>query len=1777
MTRETGSIRTSILLLALFLTSLAAAAVQPPAAPLQTVAEPEASSGGARHLYTFADGSSEAIALYQTGTPARNVVVAMPKGAEVTGAELTISGASATGWNSVTDAVRADWAGGTPTGADARGDDLTLAMADPEDWFEPHDLDGEATSASAWYDNASYAIRQPHTTNVSESRFSSQRSLASGTTATYNAAVFRYRDMLFASTWDTQQLRNTVKVLFPSNASQMTTGPNNQPLKPVLDIGNCVVPSLPSTWQAYGWRDWAVTDDERVFGLLSSYRGSNDDSYHRVIEWDIRHPLAWRCISSYDVSTGGYGDYTGIAYDRTRDSVWVNHGVRKTLVQYEFDGQGGFDRGDEFYTYFMSSGQVRGLSVHGNLFWFRTYQSWNSDLLECYAVTGDPGSTLTKQQGVATISANGYGLQYDGQRLNTLDHYSWSGGQRYREFGSGLPYLITAQPGTSIWVSEALEVDDPVVAANMETAWSTTATGDRVEYWISADNGTHWVSVTNNETVHFSHPGTQLKWKVQLVGTTAVSWWVDIEYASAYQTAGQWQSPTLPTGTQVGQMRAQWVSSTPSGTSIGIMVSNDDGQSWVWAENNIEVDWGTNVGNKLVYNVVLNSTDDGVTPVLDSLTLHYEEGYPSSVRIDIGDDGSSEYVGTGGLQDPVVVSGQALVDALNSHIPANGEGTVNITFAIKAGSPGRVRVSDLDITYRFRTRVLDASLDGGMLVPDGTDRVLVTRIAIGDDATMLTQVDVQLQHSHGADPVLRWTAGDTCSTDSDPDGIVSFDAGNCSTVTDANDVVSLRMPIQANWGWDDEVNAETNITVRDDLGLVVDGYTTEGLDLRVENDIQLLDLKAVDESGRELLPYDWMRGGTNVTFSGTIAFEGTTFSPEAGQFDLQLVGQNLTQDGEPIDSEILFLTEANPSHGSYYMTLQTPLQSSQGGMLFQIRAVQLQNGSTYINPGFNAMRIVLDGNSPLVIGATPDDGVEMHAGSQSIAIVVEDAVDPPTQITLHYWVEAQDDLNYNRLPDADEYRSSVLRSPEMLPGGINIFNGIIDDSQNSHGEVVSFYVSGEDQQNNALARGGDAVCPGMPVTCGDQGTADPDWNKDLSTYTIREEFAPVVEADNSSLLGHDDEAPLHPGTEYVARLLIGDGNGWSDIRSVHLSLIGDLEDERASIWANFSRPETGHEMHLESGSTAVAVSNLYSTSATEPLNESVLYLDIRFQLTWLFPEEFDTDGEVTFVPVVEVTDWPCDVDSDIPCHEDRGGLGYDEWSLDNDLRFDMVPGHFTATDLATGRNLYRPGDDPELIAAGQVVRVAGRILFSEDATPAPEGAFDIVIGDLERSWSAAPREGGDFTLDILVPNVRSGGLDMYARLENLPGLADDTTPQRPRIQLIVDGGPPEIRSIGPDGDIRFDQVDALPVSMHVADEHGFDSDRPAEVHWRIRAGTSEISRGNQPFEYGAPVGADWGWEGIVDLTDDGSIELLPGYIVDVWVTGSDSAGNPYLAENNSENNPLVQWRLIRVGPEVDLRGPNTNISWADPSPVGGETAILRVNGRNPSVHSGDVTFFLLEEVGSEDWVEVHGVSSLLQIDGESGWLTEIEFETEPVESREVRRYQLVARDGHVDIDWVTIEPLDVRPHTARDGEALNQQIEDSTGLFVLYIIAVASLCFGVAMLVLYRREKLAEPEVDHDQADLVDSASAQVAPPPGFEDMPPPAAAPMPSPATEAAPVPEPAPAPAPTPAPAPAPAAAATPPGPQVPAQTGYSDADLLAGGWSQEQIDYARKTGQI
>ena len=83
----------------------------------------------ARHTYEFSDGTTEYIALYQGGNADAGAKIALPKGAQVTDVQMTLSGASATGWSSIPTTTRDHWVAGEASNTDNQSADLTLAMA----------------------------------------------------------------------------------------------------------------------------------------------------------------------------------------------------------------------------------------------------------------------------------------------------------------------------------------------------------------------------------------------------------------------------------------------------------------------------------------------------------------------------------------------------------------------------------------------------------------------------------------------------------------------------------------------------------------------------------------------------------------------------------------------------------------------------------------------------------------------------------------------------------------------------------------------------------------------------------------------------------------------------------------------------------------------------------------------------------------------------------------------------------------------------------------------------------------------------------------------------------------------------------------------------------------------------------------------------------------------------------------------------------------------------------------------------------------------------------------------------------------------------------------------------------------------------------------------------------------------------------------------------------------------------------------------------------------
>jgi hypothetical protein len=503
------------------------------------------------------------------------------------------------------------------------------------------------------------------------------------------------------------------------------------------------------------------------------------------------------------------------------------------------------------------------------------------------------------------------------------------------------------------------------------------------------------------------------------------------------------------------------------------------------------------------------------------------------------------------------------------------------------------------------------------------------------------------------------------------------------------------------------------------------------------------------------------------------------------------------------------------------------------------------------------------------------------------------------------------------------------------------------------------------------------------------------------------------------------------------------------------------------------------------------VSNLYSSVSLEENSETVIIIQARFQLTWMFPETYDTDGESHFLPRVKVTDMPCNDNEVTPCFEVEEGLGDDWWSLDNDFRFDTQQGKIRAIELRNSENHYNEENFETIIGAGQALRVSGRVLFSEDETPAPAGAFDVAFGDFENNWRTSTRDDGEFSLDLLVPAVRSGRLDLRLSMDDLPGLALDETAFSPRVRLAVDNTRPSIDSITLNGveggsPLSIGDANMLEVILITNDENGFDVGEAAVLHYRVKAGEAEISRGSVLLPDITPFGQQFFWSGSLDLTDSGATTLLPSYTVDVWVSGSDEAGNPYDTTTNAMNDPFASWPMALLGPRVDLQDESTSLQWDVPSPYVGDTAKMLISTKNLG-GNGNVVFALQELVDGGFWSTVS--TAEVEATSDLTLTAALPVVADAVAGSSIDYRVIVLLDG-VEMDRHTVDSLLIKEETVRDGAALSQQLSTDVFSVTLFIIALGSVSFGMYAMVLRRR--MLAPESEEEMADQTDVVAEEM-------------------------------------------------------------------------------------
>jgi hypothetical protein len=300
-----------------------------------------------------------------------------------------------------------------------------------------------------------------------------------------------------------------------------------------------------------------------------------------------------------------------------------------------------------------------------------------------------------------------------------------------------------------------------------------------------------------------------------------------------------------------------------------------------------------------------------------------------------------------------------------------------------------------------------------------------------------------------------------------------------------------------------------------------------------------------------------------------------------------------------------------------------------------------------------------------------------------------------------------------------------------------------------------------------------------------------------------------------------------------------------------------------------------------------------------------------------------------------------------------------------------------------------------------------------------------------------------------------------------------------------------LAGIAPGEVIPISLAGNLQVMLETRDDQGFTIENPAVLHYLVRAGEAEISRGSSPLPETTPFEDQFFWTGYIDLTDGGATMLLPSYTIDVWVTGSDASGNPYNSEGNNLLQPLASWPLALTGPDISLRSADTFWSWSNPTPVPNEAVSLSLEARNVGA-SGSVTFVLQKLISGDDW----GTSSSVTVDVSSGKKIQIQLETTADGNvGDTLEYRILLLDSGVEKERISIAPLLIKDEVDRDGTALANQVADSQLSVLMYLIALCAMSYAVWTMVQIRKIKRGEEIDESDQtAEVIDTMEGKSLP-----------------------------------------------------------------------------------
>jgi len=658
-----------------------------------------------------------------------------------------------------------------------------------------------------------------------------------------------------------------------------------------------------------------------------------------------------------------------------------------------------------------------------------------------------------------------------------------------------------------------------------------------------------------------------------------------------------------------------------------------------------------------------------------------------------------------------------LVSELNQHLSnmtADATGNVSININVSSGSGGVVELSGLNVQLGDRSPSIGIiTLPSETMVPDGESFVVGMQATSYQGLANLSWVALTPQLQDVANrPVLLHSMINGSSWVNDPGGMVTNLSGQWQPLN--ADTGQMEWNVGVDWDWLPEQGV-----VWQAQAMTIDGLHSERLSSQTTDherrmeivSYQIWDETSPSEGGPEILTDEWVAGGDLLLVSGAVRFLNESSHPQPGDLLIEL--ENVSGNGT-VDQ-----------NGDFSIETHAPSVNQYGG--FTISAA-ITGPFDATAQDFATLTFNVDATTPGMLLHTPSGERILPEAQQLFNVTITDGSESmglaEETLMLRWWVEARHD-DGDGIPEIEEYGSRPL----IRYQDTDFFHATFDDSDNSHGQLVSLFVEGEDRAGNTLASG-----PGL--------------DSDIIHYISLVPSPSILQNATLELPGDGDA--LVPTYSAWLNLTLYDINGVDDLERVTVN----LGQERMLTWNQDGDLYSNYPELLADGFTLFA-------------DDELIYLNISFSTTSYF-EPIVSFSQSINLQVVDSSG------------EQSLSTGL-EWSFDADIRLDDF-----SISLADDSN--RTLEDDSYVALGSRLLIAGRVRYvAADLAPAPDSYLISLEVPLDLPLQVQADEEGRFNgmMDVL-------GSGLYRVTLEVDGGPGNVNPAPLPLRLQVDDEAPSL-------------------------------------------------------------------------------------------------------------------------------------------------------------------------------------------------------------------------------------------------------------------------------------------------------------------------------------------------------------------------------------------------